>query len=88
MCIKTIDKTLYIHIQYLCTHMRMFSFPKNVSNYKKKNKFFTAYINQLPNTNLSQKKKYCNILILFHNTIIITLVALTLLLIPLPSAQN
>lgn len=55
---------------------------------KKKNKFVTAYINQLPNTNLSQKKKYCNILILFHNTIIITLVALTLLLIPLPSAQN
>lgn len=65
----------------------MFSFPKNVSNYKKKNKFVAAYINQLPNTNLSQKKNF-NILILLHNTIIITLVALTLLLIPLPSAQN
>lgn len=61
----------------------MFSFPKNVFNYKKKT---NLYINQLPNTNLSQKN--CNILILFHNTIIITLVALTLLLIPLPSAQN
>lgn len=31
----------------------MFSFPKNVFNYKKKT---NLYINQLPNTNLSQKK--------------------------------
>lgn len=56
MCIKTIDKTLYIHVQYLCTHIRMFSFPKKCFQLQKKNKFVTAYINQLPNTNLSQKK--------------------------------
>lgn len=82
-----IKLSIYIYNNYV--HICVcFPFQKMFPITKKKKKFVTAYINQLPNTNLSQKKKYCNILILFHNTIIITLVALTLLLIPLPSAQN
>lgn len=57
MCIKTIDKTLYIYIYNIYVHIYVcFPFQKMFPITKKKNKFVAAYINQLPNTNLSQKK--------------------------------